>query len=137
MPATDTAVSFLTEYGTRLHRRDWRAAQPRARILLVHGLGEHSGRYARLGEELSAAGFSVCAYDHRGHGQSEGARGVLEGHDTQLAHDLLDVFQAYAAEGDDLPFVFGHSLGGLVVLYASLVMGLAPRGLIVSSPALA
>jgi len=137
MPDTATTASFLTEHGTRLHRRDWRAAQPRARLLLVHGLGEHSGRYARLGEELAAAGISVCAYDHRGHGQSEGPRGVLEGHDTQLAHDLLDVFQAYAAEGHDLPFVFGHSLGGLVVLYASVVMGLTPRGIIASSPALA
>lgn len=137
MSADPHTPAFHTESGLRLHRRDWRAAQPRARMLLVHGLGEHSGRYARLGEELAAAGISVCAYDHRGHGLSEGPRGQLHGHGTQLSHDLLDVFQAYAAEGDDLPFLFGHSLGGLVVLYTVLVMDLAPRGLVASSPALA
>lgn len=137
MTAPSPPPHFLNENGLRLHRRDWLAAQPRARMLLVHGLGEHSGRYARLGEELAAAGISVCAYDHQGHGQSEGVRGRLAGHATQLSHDLLDVFKAYAAEGDDVPFVFGHSLGGLVVLYTVLIMDLTPRGVMASSPALA
>lgn len=126
-----------SENGLRLHRRDWLAARPRARMMLVHGLGEHGGRYARLGEELAAAGISICTYDHQGHGRSEGKRGQLQGHATQLSHDLIHVFNAYAAEGDDLPFLFGHSMGGLVAMYAVTVMNLSPRGLVASSPALA
>ncbi len=127
---------FTASGGLQLHQRDWIAAQPRARLLLVHGLGEHSGRYARLADDLVGAGISVRAYDHRGHGRSEGERARVDGHNTQLAHDLLDVFAAYASEGEDVPFVFGHSMGGLVAMYAVVVMGLMPRGLIASSPAL-
>lgn len=137
MPNAHRDSPFLTDDGLHLHQRDWPLARPRARLLLVHGLGEHSGRYARLASELNAAGIAVRGYDQRGHGRSQGARGRLDGHATQLPRDTLAVFQAYAAEGDDVPFLFGHSLGGLVAMYAVTVLGLAPRGLIASSPALA
>ena len=128
--------SFLTSDGLRLHQRDWPLPRPRARLLLVHGLGEHSGRYARLAEELNATGVAVRAYDHRGHGRSEGARGCVD-ELTRLPRDTVSVFNAYAAEGGDLPFLFGHSMGGLVAMQAVLLEDLTPRGLIASSPALA
>lgn len=129
--------NFQTHDGLILHLNEWPAPQPRARLLLVHGLGEHSGRYAALAGELNAAGISVRAFDHRGHGRSQGKRGVVGKKPDCLSRDTVAVFNAYAAEGSDLPFLFGHSMGGVVVMHAVGVLGLRPRGLIASSPALA
>ena len=129
--------TFRTRDGLALHLNDWPAAQPRARMLVVHGLGEHSGRYAALAGDLNALGVSVRAFDHRGHGRSQGKRGTVGKDPDCLSHDTLEVFDAYAAEGNDLPLLFGHSMGGLVAMHAVGKLGLRPRGLIVSSPALA
>ncbi len=129
--------SFRTSDGTALHLHDWSIPAPRARLLLVHGLGEHGGRYARLAADLNAAGIGVRCFDHRGHGRSEGARGVVGAAADQLARDNCQVFAAYAAEADDLPFLMGHSLGGLTVLHAVCRLQLRPRGLVASSPVLA
>lgn len=131
------APGFQTRDGLTLHLHDWPAPQPHARLLLVHGLGEHSGRYAALAGDLNAQGISVRAFDHRGHGRSQGKRGVVGKEAGCLSRDVADVFHAYAAESDDLPFLLGHSMGGLVVMHAVAQLGLRPRGLIASSPALA
>ena len=130
-------LQLLTRDGIDLHPCDWPASEQRARLLLVHGLGEHSGRYAALAAELNAIGISVRAFDHRGHGQSKGKRGVVGRDPDCLSRDIVEVFNAYAAEGADLPFLLGHSMGGLVVMHAVAKLGLRPRGLIASSPALA
>ena len=129
--------NFQTHDGLMLHLNEWSAPQPRARMLLVHGLGEHSGRYATLASELNARGISVRAFDHRGHGRSQSKRGVVGKKPDCLSRDTVAVFNAYATEGDDLPFLFGHSMGGVVVMHAVGMLGLHPRGLIASSPALA
>lgn len=131
------ATSYRTQDGLTLHLNDWSVAQPRARMLLVHGLGEHSGRYAALAGDLNALGISVRAFDHRGHGHSQGKRGVVGKAPDCLSHDAVEVFRTYAAEGSDLPFLFGHSMGGLVAMHAVGKLSLRPRGLIASSPALA
>ncbi|MEL1266113.1 lysophospholipase [Pseudoxanthomonas putridarboris] len=134
LPST---APLKTSDGLTLHQRDWPVLRPRARVLLVHGLGEHSGRYARLASELNAAGIAVRGYDQRGHGHSQGERGVLGSQWDALPRDVCDVFARYARESDDLPFLFGHSLGGLVAMYAVMVLELRPRGLVASAPALA
>ena len=123
--------------GTKLRWHDWPADSPRARLLIVHGLGEHARRYSRLAREMNDIGISVRAYDQRGHGLSEGKRGVLPAREDVLPRDLLEVFAAYAGEGEDVPMLLGHSLGGLVVLHAVTMLGLQPRGLIASAPGLA
>ncbi|MEO8365759.1 MAG: lysophospholipase [Pseudoxanthomonas sp.] len=128
---------FRTRDGLALHLNDWPAPQPRARMLIVHGLGEHSGRYATLADDLNALGISVRAFDLRGHGRSQGKRGAVGKDPDCLSRDTLEVFNAYAAEDDDLPFLFGHSMGGLVAMHAVGKLGLRPRGLVASSPALA
>lgn len=133
---TGTAT-FRTRDGLDLHLNDWPASQPRARLLLVHGLGEHSGRYAALAGDLNARGISVRGFDHRGHGRSQGKRGAIGKQADCLSRDAAEVFEAYAAEGHDLPFLLGHSMGGLVAMHAVTALGLQPRGLVASSPALA
>lgn len=115
----------------------WPAQHPRAAVLLTHGLGEYAGRYVeryhRLIPALVEAGFSVYAYDQRGHGHSEGHRAVVDA--AVLVEDHLRAREAL--RGQPLPvFAFGHSLGGLVTA-ASVARD--PRGLsgvILSSPAL-
>lgn len=128
---------FRTHDGLHLQLHDWPAPRPRARLLLVHGLGEHAGRYATLAGELNTLGISVRAYDQRGHGRSQGKRGVTGKQADSLSRDAAELFNAYASEEGHLPFLLGHSMGGLVVMHAVAKLGLRPRGLIASSPALA
>lgn len=131
------STAFRTRDGMDLYCNDWPAPTPRARMLLVHGLGEHSGRYAALAHDLNAQGISVRGFDHRGHGRSQGKRGTVGREANCLSQDTIEVFNAYAAEGEDLPFLLGHSMGGLVAMHAVVGLGLRPRGLVASSPALA
>jgi alpha-beta hydrolase superfamily lysophospholipase len=109
----------------------------RGAVVLVHGLGEHSGRYEHVGRHLAALGYAVQSYDHRGHGDSPGARGGLPGPDA-LLDDLRTVFDRAAAAAPDgaPPFLLGHSLGGTVAARAATGGWVAPRGLVLSSPAL-
>ncbi len=91
------------------------AGAPWASVLLVHGLGEHSGRYEHVGDRMAAAGLDVTAYDHRGQGGSEGARGDIDAWST-FHDDLADRLAAVRASAGGHPVVlYGHSLGGLVV----------------------
>jgi len=115
----------------------WPAEQARAAVLLTHGFGEYAGRYVEhyhgLIPALVEAGFTVYAYDQRGHGQSTGRRAVVDA--AVLVEDHLRVRETLRAQ--PLPvFAFGHSMGGLVTA-ASVARD--PRGLagvILSSPAL-
>jgi alpha-beta hydrolase superfamily lysophospholipase len=109
-------------------------------LLLVHGLGEHPRRYTHVATALAAAGLDVHAYDQRGFGRSGGARGTLP-HRDSLLDDLALVFERLVAErraaGDaHPPYVLGHSMGGCLVARAVTGGWVAPRGMILSSPAL-
>jgi alpha-beta hydrolase superfamily lysophospholipase len=110
--------TVLARDGSRLSLRHWPVndeAEPRGTICLVHGLGEHIGRYERLAGTLSSWGWSVVGYDMRGHGLSEGGRGVLAQSDD-LLHDLAYVLDAIRQNDSNQQLVLlGHSLGGLVV----------------------
>lgn len=108
----------------------------RAQCLLVHGLGEHSGRYRHVAEALNRAGFSAWALDYRGHGRAGGRRGHCGGF-----HELLDdvdrVVARMRTEAPDLPMVLiGHSLGGLIVLAYALEHPRVIKAVVASSPAL-
>ena len=130
--------------GTPLALRRWIPAgdAPRGSVLIVHGLGEHSGRYGHVAQALTASGWHVAAFDQRGHGVSGGVRGGLVRPDD-LLRDLaaiLDVIRATGPSGvtgQHLPLLLlGHSMGGLV---AAQFVARAMRpvdGLILSSPAL-
>lgn len=135
-----TLSSFITSEGLHLAIQDWTAvpgAAVRGVVLLVHGLGEHAGRYDPLAEQLTAWGFAVRGYDQHGHGESAGVRGGLP-KDTQLLDDLAEIVDDTRAHmAPDLPLILlGHSLGGLVVA-RFVALGLRPvDALVLSSPAL-
>lgn len=124
--------------GTALHVSDYLlpAAPLRASVVIMHGLGEHSGRYRHLAAFFNACGLSVRCYDHRGHGRSGGKRGDV-GNGDPLLQDAEIVIDDFARHCRLPPFLFGHSMGGLFAARFAL-SGVSPlRGLILSSPALA
>jgi alpha-beta hydrolase superfamily lysophospholipase len=140
LPLTATLGDFTAADGTRLTTYRWGDAQQtqRGRVHLIHGLGEHAGRYEALAQALLAQGFEVWAHDHRGHGRSHGARGVLP-YTAALIDDAVGVLRHVqtAHQGAGPCVVLGHSMGGLVA--AALVARGTERvdGLVLSSPALA
>jgi alpha-beta hydrolase superfamily lysophospholipase len=101
------------------------AGEPWASVLLVHGLGEQSGRYEHVGDQLAAAGLDAWAYDQRGNGGSGGRRGDLERW-SQFHDDLAERLAAVrVSAGSRSVVLYGHSMGGLVV--AGYLMGDRPK----------
>ena len=135
-----TLSPFIASDGENLAVRDWPlpAGERRATALVVHGLGEHSGRYHALAGRLNGWGFAVRGYDHYGHGASGGPRGGLTS-DLRLEDDLADLIDATRAgmrPGEPL-VLLGHSMGGLVAAHL-VARGVRPvDALVLSSPALA
>ncbi len=88
---------------------------PKASVILTHGIAEHSGRYEKFVDALNESGYRVTRYDLRGHGQTEGPRGKLK-HCKQPIEDLHEIVNYVRKEHSDIPvFLFGHSMGGLIV----------------------
>ncbi|HET7834860.1 MAG TPA: alpha/beta hydrolase [Variovorax sp.] len=131
-------TTLRTPDGETLALHDWPVAAGAARavVVLVHGLGEHAGRYGPLAARLNAWGFAARAADHHGHGASSGARGGLPT-PTRLVDDLALVIDDTRNAFPTLPLVLlGHSLGGLVAASA-VARGLRTvDALVLSSPAL-
>ncbi len=126
--------------GTDLLVREWTAGpsagSPRASVLLVHGLGEHSGRYEHVGHQMAAAGLDVHAYDHRGNGGSGGRRGHVDRW-AQYHDDLAERLAAVRASDDGRAIVlYGHSMGGLIALGYLLTDRPKPDLVVLSSPGL-
>jgi alpha-beta hydrolase superfamily lysophospholipase len=120
---------------SHLFTQSWLPATVRARVLLVHGLGEHSGRYERVVKALVERGFAVHTLDHYGHGKSDGHRGHVERFSVFL--DGVDaLLSAIRADDADSPlFLLGHSMGGLIAAHA-LIRKQAPyRAAVLSGPA--
>jgi alpha-beta hydrolase superfamily lysophospholipase len=126
--------TLATADGLTLRVREWPRADARGSVLLVHGLGEHIGRYARIAEQLNAWGWNVIGYDQRGHGTSEGARGALA-HSDDLLRDLSLVLDAVRADRPGPLVLFGHSMGGLVAARFVAERLRAVDALVLSSPA--
>ena len=121
--------------GNRLFwRRHSPEEDPRAVLLVVHGLAEHSGRYLHVLDHFADAGFDCWAHDYRGHGQSPGLRVHVREFDEFLT-DLAAARQLVRHAQPDLPlFLVGHSQGGLIVLREALTNPQGLEGIVVSSP---
>ena len=124
MPSLVTATHAAD--GTELLVRHWPtdgvaaggawAGRPWASVMLVHGLGEQSGRYEHVGDQFADAGLETWAFDRRGNGGSGGRRGHVD--DWTLLHDDIEreLVQVRAASGGRTVVLYGHSLGGLLAL---------------------
>jgi alpha-beta hydrolase superfamily lysophospholipase len=140
-PPDSTLSTYTASDGDNLAVQDWplpEAVPPRGVVVIVHGLGEHAGRYDRLARRLNEWQFAVRSYDQYGHGESGGVRGALP-RETRLLDDLADLVESVRARaGPEVPLVLlGHSLGGLVAARFVARKVMPVDGLVLSSPALA
>lgn len=133
----DSEFALSTDDGQQLFAQAWEPSGSCAGLVgIVHGLGEHSGRYAAVAESLTSAGYAVVAFDQRGHGRSGGARGHVASYGNCL-DDVGRLVELLHERSDGLPqFLYGHSLGGNLVLNFALRRQPALSGLVVSSPLL-
>lgn len=123
--------------GVNLYYQGWLpAGAPKATLVVVHGLAEHSGRYANLADYFVPRGYAIFGLDHRGHGRSEGTRCYVDRFSSYL--DDLDTFVNIVRNkhAGARIFLVGHSVGGTIATAyaANRQDGLA--GLILSAPAL-
>jgi alpha-beta hydrolase superfamily lysophospholipase len=114
---------------------EWAAEGARGTVLIVHGLGEHGDRYGHVAQWLATRGFRVVSYDQRGHGQSQGPRGISPTPDA-LYEDLALVIDTVRPAAGKL-IVLGHSMGGAIAARFVADARRPVDGLILSSPALA
>ena len=134
---TEIQVRTASKDGLELIGREWKPeGKVRGVVCLVHGIGEHTGRYPHVADAYNRAGYAVLGLDLRGHGLSGGQRGFTPGYDSLL--DDIDILLGEArSRYPSLPlFFYGHSLGGNLVLYHALRRKPALAGVIASSPSL-
>lgn len=134
MRHTDSRITAAD--GTELYEQIWAADQPRAHLVIVHGLGEHSGRYQNYVDYFVSRGYTLHGADVRGHGRSGGKRGYVERFD-QFVTDLdRRVARVRSAAPTTPIFILGHSLGSLMALKYGLDHPAGLTGLIVTGTAL-
>ncbi|HNT75512.1 MAG TPA: lysophospholipase [Anaerolineae bacterium] len=130
--------NFTTPDGLQLYTQSWLPENTlKAHLVMIHGIGEHGGRYANFAAWFKPLGYAVHTFDHRGHGKSPGQRGHINAW-SEYRGDVGGFVAGAHDTRPDIPlFLVGHSLGGLIVLDYVLhgVSGL--RGVVVSGPPLA
>lgn len=128
--------SLTTADGLELVWRGWTAPSPRAVLVIVHGLAEHSGRYDHVGRHFAGRGWAVYALDTRAHGRSPGPK-VHVGDFDEFLEDVRSMVAVARERHAGLPlFLLGHSQGGLVVLHYALRHPQGLAGVVVTSPLL-
>jgi acylglycerol lipase len=131
---TLTARDGLSVYAQRWRPR---TGDPRAVVVIHHGLADHSDRYAGFAERLVHAGYAVWALDMRGHGRSAGPRGQIDRIDDLL--DDLDALVALVREREPgRPIVlYGHSIGGLATALYAIERQPSVAGVVLAAPGIA
>ncbi len=108
--------------------------EPSVNVCIVHGLGEHGGRYHSLAHDLVEAGFGVTAFDQQGHGRSPEHRGRVRSY-TSLLDEIAAFLEWNRRSFSEIPTVlFGHSMGGNLVINYGLRDYRQPHRIIASSP---
>lgn len=121
--------------GADLYWQAWRPERPRAVLVNVHGLGDHSGLHPRIADWLPARGVAVYAFDARGNGRSPGTRGHVDRW-SLYREDLHRFVQLVRDQEQVSPVLLGHSLGGLMVLDYALAYPAMTRGVAAAAPVL-
>ncbi len=121
--------------GTGIYWQCWLADEaPRTVVVIAHGAGEHSARYAHVAARLVAEGYAVYALDHRGHGHSEGRRAQIDRIDNVVADlDALITLAASAHPGAPV-VLLGHSMGGAIALAYTVLHESRLSALMLSGP---
>ena len=128
--------NFELESEVKLVGYEWKCDRPEYAVCLVHGIGEHAGRYDRMGEAFKASGIAMIGMDLRGHGLSSGTRGHTSPRASILG-DIDRLMEYIQKEYPGVPiFLYGHSMGGNIALdyrkrgrYRSI-----PEGYVIASP---
>jgi alpha-beta hydrolase superfamily lysophospholipase len=134
----DHTEGTLTGHGgTELYyQRWWPEEAPRAALAIVHGYGEHSGRYGNVVDWFVLRNYAVHAFDLRGHGRSAGQRGYIEGW-TEVRGDIRAFLERVHEDAPELPvYLVGHSLGGMCALNYALHHPEGLQGVVASGPLL-
>jgi alpha-beta hydrolase superfamily lysophospholipase len=123
--------------GIEFLMRGWEPdSKPKALVALVHGLGEHTGRYEHVAKAMTDAGYAIAGFDLRGHGMSAGIRGHFPSLGAVM-QDIRDFFNFLTQRYPELPqFLYGHSLGGLLALTYVLKHSAGLKGVIATSAGL-
>jgi acylglycerol lipase len=132
------ASAMQTKENIELFQQIWKPdGDINAVISLIHGLGEHSSRYKHVAEYYQSKGYVVAAFDLRGHGKSQGQRGHYASLETAL-DDIKVFIDSTTAQFPGKPvFLYGHSLGGVMVLNYAIKIKNNLTGVIATSPGLA
>ena len=132
--ARRTSGTVRPEGGPDIHWERYTPPSPHATVLVLHGAGDHAGRYAGVTSALVDAGHEVALLDFRGHGRSGGRRWFVERFEDYLAD--LDAFAARVRDeaGGRRIFVVAHSQGGLVAAHWALAGGRDVAGVVLSNP---
>src|SRR5512147_2051077 len=123
--------------GTTFFVQGWEPDEhpPKAFIGLVHGLGEHTGRYIHVGKVMTDSNYALSGFDLRGHGRSGGPRGHTSSLDAYM-QDIRQFFSLMEQRYPNIPrFLYGHSLGGLLALAYAIQYGTELKGVIATGSA--
>jgi alpha-beta hydrolase superfamily lysophospholipase len=127
---------FATRDGLSLYEQFWLPpGEPRATVVVIHGVTEHSGRYARFASELTGRGYAVHTMDLRGHGRSDGDRILVRRFDEHLDDVELLLGRVAQRQAGKPLFLFGHSMGGAIMGLLAATRQPNAQGVILSAPA--
>lgn len=131
----DARLKYLTTAGKiRLYYEFWVPENPKAIIVFLHGLGDHTGRYGEMIRYFATRGFGLCLFDQRGSGKSGGRRAHCRAF-ADFLRDLAQVIELVRESHPSVPmFLMGHSFGGQVAINFVSKYAKGIRGLIALSP---
>jgi len=134
---SETRITAKSKDGLTLVGREWKpAGAVSGAVCLVHGIGEHTGRYPHVAAAFNQAGYALLGFDLRGHGLSEGQRGFTPSYDAFLDDIDVALGEIRSRYPSKPLFFYGHSLGGNLVLYHAIRRKPALAGVVASSPQL-
>ena len=121
-------------YNTKFYGQYWEAKETKAVVVLVHGMGEHSTRYVHVAKKLTSHNYSVVAFDHFGHGKTEGKRGHNPNFNAVLESVSKTIEKARELFPEKPVFLYGHSMGGNAVVNYTIRKTHHLEGTIATSP---